>query len=153
MDIGEPLFIVQQPEGGFISFDGDDFVTISVQVGGGETPYTYEWHMVDHTYDSTINDAALVAGVIDTDKLSDWSSHWGAILGGLDLDLSSVKIPAVDVTSKIVGTDSPVLYADKGTCEYWCRITDRAGQYIDTNSAYVNYKVASKCKSYRRRDS
>ncbi|MBO7358214.1 MAG: hypothetical protein J6U72_00135, partial [Clostridia bacterium] len=136
-----PLFIEKQPEGGFISFDGGESVTLSVEVSGGEKPYTYEWHMKDHTYDSVMDNDALAAAGSDTDKLSDWGSTWESLFGGLDLDLIGENTPQVDVSSEIVGTDSPVLYADKGICEYWCKITDNAGQKIETESAYVNYKV------------
>ena len=135
-----PLVIVRQPEKGYVTLGGSDSCTLTVEVEGGEPPYTYEWHMVSHMLDSVSDDTlAVISGGASIDA-SDWSSMMGSLLGGMLPEWTGSTL-MIDVSSEVVGGNSPSLEAYQGNSEYWCRITDSKKQSIESDKVTVGYKI------------
>ncbi len=135
-----PLVITRQPEKGYVTLGGSDSCTLTVEVEGGEPPYTYEWHMVSHMLDSVSDDTlAAISGGASIDA-SDWSSMMGSLLGGMLPEWTGSTL-TIDVSSQVVGGNSPSLEAYWGNSEYWCRITDSKKQSIESDKVTVGYKI------------
>ena len=136
-----PLVIVKQPEGGYVDEESDEGLVMTVEVSGGEPPYTYEWHMADRMLESISDDTlAAISGGASIDA-SDWSSMVGSMFGGMLPEWMIDSMPQVDVSSEVVGDDSPELHACRGNCEYWCKITDSRKQSIESDKVAVDYKI------------
>ncbi|MCR4621321.1 MAG: hypothetical protein K5663_04495 [Clostridiales bacterium] len=120
-----PIVITKQPVGGYVARESDEGIELSVEVKGGEPPYTYEWHQGSKS-ESLQNTAS---------ELANW-------LGGL-LGLGQDEIDAMLAaqTDKIVGENEPVYHVTEGGHRYWCVVRDCEEQDAESDKVTVDFKI------------
>ncbi len=120
-----PLVIVKQPEGGYVGRETDEGFELSIEVKGGEPPYSYEWHQ---GYESqSLEDTATA--------LANWL---GGILGYSKDEIDAMMASEHD---KVVGDDEPYCHVFEGGRRYWCEVTDNMKQHITSDEVIVGYKI------------
>ncbi len=115
-----PLVITEQPAGGSITRWEDETHTMHVAASGGVGEYTYEWHSASQDYGKEEDANAAI--------------KW---LFGL-LGVTPEEIDAILETSFSNTDTCTVSIADQ---EYYCVVTDEAGQSITSDKAPLRYKI------------
>ena len=101
-DPDDPLRIVLQPVGGYITYEYGDIINLTVKAEGGVKPYTYQWRVY---------------------------LPWLDYLGWTEM-------------MPMVGTDSPQLTVSEGGKDYFCTVTDAAGNSVASRPATVSSEFA-----------
>ncbi len=120
-----PLVITKQPVGGYVARETDEGFELTIEVEGGEPPYSYEWHRGSKSSD-----------------LEDTATQLANLLGGL-LGFSQEEIDAMmaDVHDKVVGEDEPSCHVFDGGYRYWCEVTDNKKQHATSDEVIVDYDI------------
>ena len=152
----DALVITEHPQGGTDPADGSGLY-LSVAAKGGVKPYTYEWHYRD--LDSTGNalnkwyqeKAQAIADDYNKKKNSSAVAFANAFhelypaatfsytkpTYSFDGKLAEELTCVLDPTDKTLGTYSAPQVAAFGHCEFWCIVTDAAGNRARSDSAEV----------------
>ena len=153
-----PLVVTQQPEGGRIAHGGDGAHVMSIAVSGGLMPYTYEWRRQS-------NPRLPIAGrggqfdqglqALQTGANEKWGKRGSGTRNTMNKRYPTGLEHPVDAhrTEGLANSDSLFLslpvsdggnqatYTARTAGRYFCRITDAAGNKVDTDVAVVGYNL------------
>ena len=115
-----PLIIVEDPVDGSITRYSDETHTMHVTAAGGTGEYTYAWH----------SQAQEVGQKEENNALLKWF-----------LGLFGMSPEEVDEALSAPLSDTDTYSASTGDMEYWCVVTDSAGDSAVSDRAKVSYKL------------
>ena len=154
------LRIVQDPVGGSLLRNSGETLVLTVEVAGGEPPYSYEWHSRSNEPDAM--SAVLNMSMLDLNEevyasynsaAAEWyganakhadafNADWAQLLTSEDVGGVSSLLENLSFFDKGEGGgDSPEYVATRGNCTYWVEVTDNAGNTVTSAEADVYYRV------------
>ncbi len=114
------LRITEQPEGGYVIKYSVSYHTMHVKAEGGEGEYTYEWH----------------SSAQEIGQKQEYNDFLKWLVG-----LFGVTPEQVDEQLQTSLSSSDSCTVSEGDMEYWCVVTDEAGNHVESDRCTVSYGV------------
>ncbi len=115
-----PLVITEQPQGGAVTRGGGESHTMHVTASGGTGEYFYEWHAASQ----------------DLGKSEQYNDMLKQLFGFL-----GVTPEQIDEILDTSFSDTDTCTVDLGGQDYYCVVSDSAGNSVSSENARVGYKL------------